>query len=92
MPAPPPGKTGLKSGPYQCLQKPVNLKCLTVNRVLVLLILNNVPAFRFFFFFVQQKSKDNSYIIWNRFQDYQVRITLTDHFLVQTFDDLTRHL
>ena len=45
-----------------------------------------------FFFFVERKSWDNSYMLWNKFQDYQVRFTLTYHCLVKRFDDLTRHL
>ena len=55
-------------------------------------LLNNVPTIRYFYFLVDRKSRANSYILWNKFQDYQVRFTLTDHFLIKRFDDLTCHL
>ena len=70
-------------------KKPANLKGLTVNLVLGLFTkCSRVQIF----FFVERKSRDNSYMLWNKFQDYQVRCTLTYHFLVKRFDDLTSHL
>ena len=41
---------------------------------------NNIPTFRFFCFFVEQNLMDSSYILWNKFQDYQLRFILTNHF------------
>ena len=59
-------------------KKPQNLKGLTVN----LGLLNNVVAFRFFCFFVEGILMDSSYILWNKFQDYQRIFILTNHCLV----------
>ena len=35
---------------------------------------------------------DSSHMLWNKLQDYQVRLIVTDHFLVKRFDGLTCHL
>ena len=35
-----------------------------------------------FCFFVGRILMDISYILWNKFQDYQLRFILTNHFLV----------
>ena len=35
---------------------------------------------------------DSSYMLWDEFQDYQVRFISTDHFLAKRFDSLTCHL
>ena len=41
------------------------------------------PSSAFFFaFFVERNLMDSSYILWNKFQDYQLRFILTNHFLV----------
>ena len=57
-----------------------NLKGLTVN--LVLGIFNNVPGFRFFGFFVERKLMDSCYILWNKFQDCQLRFILKKQFFL----------
>ena len=44
--------------------------------------LNNVPAFRLYCFFVERNPMDSSYMLWNKFQDYQLRFILTNRFLV----------
>ena len=62
-------------------KKPVNLKGLTVNLVQGLFKQCSRIQIIFFAFFVERKSRNNSYMLWNKFQDYQVRFTLTDHFL-----------
>ena len=50
--------------------------------------LNNVAAFRFFFLFVERKGRNSSCILWNKSQDYEVKFTLTDHFLLKGFAQL----
>ena len=35
---------------------------------------------------------NSSYMLWNKFLDYQIRFILTDQFLVKRFESLTRHL
>ena len=57
-------------------KQPQHLKGLTIN--LVQGFLNTVPTFRFFF--VERNLMDSSYIIWNKFQYYQLRVILTNHF------------
>ena len=47
-------------------KKPPNLKGLTAN--LVQGLLNNVPTFRFFCFFVERNLMHSSYILLNKFQ------------------------
>ena len=59
------------------------LKGLTVN--LVIAFFNNVPAFRFFCFYVERKIMDSCYMSWNKFQDYQLRFILINHFLDPSF-------
>ena len=66
----------------------LNLKRLTVN--LVQGLFKQCSRFQIFYLiFVERKSRDNSDMLWNKSQDYQVRITLTDHFWLKKFDDLT---
>ena len=69
-------------------KKPQILKGLTVN--IVLGLLNNVPAFRFLCFFVERNLMDSSYVLWNKFQDYQVKFILIDHFLVKAWPVICR--
>ena len=40
------------------------------------------PRSEFFLLFVERILMDISYILWNKFQDYQLRFTLANHFLV----------
>ena len=54
--------------------------------------LNNVPTFRIFCFFVERNLTDSSYILWNKFQDYQLRFILTNHFLVAAWPIISREL
>ena len=61
-------------------KKPQNLKGLIVN--LVLGLFKQCSAFRFFCFFVERILLDSSYILWNKFQDYQLRFILTNHLLI----------
>ena len=35
-----------------------------------------------FAFFVERNLMDNCHVLWNKFQDYQLRLILTNHFLV----------
>ena len=68
-------------------KKPQSLKGLTVN--LVQGLFNNVPAFRFSCLFVKQNFMDSSNILWNKFQDYRLKI----HFNRTYFgNNLTHHL
>ena len=62
------------------LKKPQNLKGLTVN--LVPGLFKQCSLVQIFFFFVERILMDSSYILWNKFQDYQLRFILTKHFLV----------
>ena len=61
-------------------EKPQNLKGLTVN--LVLGLFKRCSYVQIFFFFVEQILMDSSYILWKKFQDYQLRSILTNHFLI----------
>ena len=61
-------------------KKSQNLKGLTVNLVQGLLKQC---------FCLERNLMDNSYILWNKFQDYQLRFILTNHFFGNS---LTRHL
>ena len=70
------------------LKNPKNLKGLIVNLVPGLFKQCSHAQI----FFVERNNRDSSYILWNRFQDYQVNFILTDHFLVKRFDSLTLHL
>ena len=73
------------------LKNPQNLKGLTVN--LVLGLFKQCSRVQIFLgVFVERNSMDSSYMLWNKFQDYQVRFILTDHCLVKRFDSLTRVL
>ena len=72
------------------LKNPENLKGLTVNLVQGLFQLPS--RVQISLLFLERNSMDSSYMLWNKFQDYQVRLILTDHFLVKRFDSLTRHL
>ena len=58
--------------------KPQNLKDLTLNFVLGLF----KQCSRFQIFFVEGILMDNSYVLLNKFRDYQLRFILTDHFYV----------
>ena len=72
-------------------KNPRQFEGLAVN--LVLGLLEQCSCVQIFFcFFVERKSRNNSYLLWNKFRDYQVRFTLTDRVSVERFDDLTRHL
>ena len=62
------------------LKKPQILKGLTVN--LVQDLLKQCSHVQIFYFFVERNLMDSSYILWNKFQDYQLRFILTNHFLV----------
>ena len=57
-----------------------NLKGLTMN--LVLGLYKQCSRIEIFCFFVERMLMDSSYILWNKFQDYQVRFILRNHFLV----------
>ena len=48
-----------------------NLKGLTIN--LVLSLLKKRSRVQTFCFFVERHSMDGSYLLWNKFQDYQAR-------------------
>ena len=62
-------------------KKPQNLKGLTVNLVQGLLKqCSHVQIF--LLFFAERNLMDTSHILWNKFQDYQPRVTLKKHFLV----------
>ena len=53
------------------------------NKLLnVQIFFENVPEFRFFCFFGERNLMDSSYILWNKFQDYQLGFILINHFLV----------
>ena len=68
-------------------KKPKDLKGLTVN--LVQGLFKQCLHVQIFFRFVERNLMDSSYILWNKFQDYQVRLILTDHFFGNS---LTHHL
>ena len=59
-------------------KKTQHLKGLTIN--LVQGILNIVPCSDFFLLFVERNLMDRSYILWNKFQYYQLKLILTNHF------------
>ena len=61
-------------------QKVQNLKGLTVN--LVQGLFKQCSHVQIFCFFVEQNLMDSSYILWNKFHDYQLRFILTNQFLV----------
>ena len=61
-------------------KKPENFKGLTVN--LVLGLFKQRSPVQIFCFFVEQILMDSFYILWNKFQDYQLIFILTNHFLV----------
>ena len=61
-------------------KKPPNLKGLTVN--LVQGLFKQWSQVQIFCMFVERNVMDSSYILWNKFQDYQLRFILTNHFLV----------
>ena len=69
-----------KLGCYRCLKDPQNLKGLTVNFVQGLF--NQCFHLQIFCFFVERNLIDSSYILWNKFQDYQPILILANHFLV----------
>ena len=56
-------------------KKSQNLKGLTVN--LVQGLFKQCSHVQIFLFFVEQNLMDSSYILWNKFQDYQLRLILT---------------
>ena len=62
-------------------KEPQSLKGLTVNLVLGL-FKQQCSCFQTFAFCVERILMDGSYILWNKFQDYQLRFILTNHFLV----------
>ena len=69
-------------------KKPQNLKGLNVN--LVLGHFKQCSCIQIFlYFFVKRTLMDSSYILRNKFQDYQVRFILANNFLATA---LTRHL
>ena len=61
-------------------KKPQHLKGLTVN--LVQGLFKQYSRVQIFLFFVERNLMDSSYVLWNKFQDYQLRFILTNHFLV----------
>ena len=61
-------------------KKTQNLKGLTVN--LVLGLFKQCSRVQMFLLFVERNLMDNSYILWNEFQDYQLGFILTNRFLV----------
>ena len=64
-------------------KKPQNLKGLTMNLVLGLFkTMFTLSDVFFFCFLVELILMDSSYILCNKFQDYQLRFILTNHFLV----------
>ena len=61
-------------------KKPQNFKGLTVN--LVLGHFKQCSSIQIFCLFVEQILMDSSYILWNKFQGYQLTFILTNHVLV----------
>ena len=61
-------------------KKPQTLKGLTVN--LTLGLFKQCSRVQIFLVFVERILMDSPYILWNKFQDYQLRFSLTNHFLV----------
>ena len=61
------------------IKKPQNLKGLTVN--LILGFFKQCCRVQIFLLFVERILMDSSHILWNKFQDYQLRFILTNHFL-----------
>ena len=59
-------------------KKPQNLKGLTVN--LVLGHFKQCSRVEIFLLFVELILMDSFHILWNKFQDYQLRFILTNHF------------
>ena len=62
------------------VKKTQNLKGLTVN--LVQGLFKQCFQVQIFVAFVERNLMDSSYILWNKFQDYQPRFILTNHVLV----------
>ena len=52
--------------------------------------LNNIPTFRFFWFFIEQNLMDSSDISWNKFWDYQLWFILSNHILVTAWPVICR--
>ena len=62
-------------------KKPQNVNCFTVN--LVQGLFKQCSHVQIFFgFFVEQNPMDSTYILWNKFQGYQLRLILKTNFLV----------
>ena len=61
-------------------KKPQNLKGLTMN--IVQGLFKQSSHVQIFYFFVERNLMDSSYTSWNKFQDYQPRFILANHFLV----------
>ena len=61
-------------------KKSQNLKGLTVNLVLGLFKQCRRGVQIFWVSFVKRILMDNSDVLWNKFQDYQLRFNLTNHF------------
>ena len=55
-------------------EKPLKFKGLTVN--LILGHFQQCSHFQIFYFFLELILMDSSYILWNKFQDYQLRLIL----------------
>ena len=70
------------------IKKPQNLKGLTMT--LVQEHLKQCSHFQIFCFFVERNFMDNSYMLWNKFQDYQLKFILTNHFLVTAWPIIYR--
>ena len=60
------------------VKKPQNLKGLTVN--LTLGLFKQCSRVQIFCVFVERMFIASSYILWNKFQDYQLRFISTNHF------------
>ena len=58
--------------------KPQNLKGFTMN--LVQGLIKQCSHIQIFCFFVERNLMDSSHMLWNKFQDYQLRFILTNHF------------
>ena len=82
-------KFRLKNWVYRCL-KNQNFKGLTVN--LVHSLFKQCFHVQILFFFVERNLMGSSYILWNKFQDYQLRFILTNHFLVSAWPVISREL
>ena len=80
-------KFRLKSWVLSMFKTPQDLKSLTVN--LTLGLFKQCSRVQIFCFFVERILMDSSYILWNKFQDYQVRFYFNKPFFG---NNLTRHL